>query len=89
MKKSKMGEKDFNLLLDLLLKKVLIIPARTLKHHKKQAMEIIKEIDKNDVIFIACALAYPNSILWSEDKKLKNQKEITVLSTKEIIGFLK
>ena len=56
---------------------------------KEQALEIIKEIDIDDVLFVACALAFPHSIIWSEDKKLKNQNQIKVLNTKEIIDLLR
>lgn len=56
--------------------------------HRKEAFEAVKDIDPDDAIFIACALAYPNSILWSDDKKLKKQKTVTVLNTKEIIKTL-
>ena len=56
--------------------------------HRRKAYEAVKDIDPDDVIFIACTLAYPNSILWSDDKKLKNLKNITILNTKEIIDLL-
>ena len=87
--KAKMPQKDFNELLNLILSKVLVIPNETLKPYCKEALEIVKGIDSDDQIFIACALAYPNSILWSDDKKLQNQSRVKVLKTeqiKDIIG---
>ncbi len=88
LKKSKMSEKDFNELLKIILNKVLIIPNEVLYPYKNNALKIVKDIDKNDVIFFACALAYTDSIIWSDDKNLKNQGEIKVLNTREIIEFI-
>jgi len=88
LEKSGMDEIGFNKLLQLILKKVVIIPNEVLIPYKKEAYEIIKNIDPDDVLFIACALAYPNSVIWSDDKKLKKQAKIKVLNTQEIIKFL-
>ena len=88
MKKSRMVPKDFNKLLQLILQKVVIVPSEILYPYRKEALEIIKEIDVDDVVFVACALVYPDSILWSDDKQLKKQSKITVLNTKQIKEFL-
>jgi len=88
IRKSGMAEKDFNVLLNLLLKKVLIVPEEVLLAQKEKALEIIKDIDKDDVLFIACALAYPNSVIWSDDKALKQQNIINVMNTREFIEIL-
>lgn len=86
--KSGMDDEDFSKLLGIILQKVMIIPNEKLLPCLPEALEIIKDIDINDVLFIACALAYPNSILWSDDKNLKKQTKITVKCTKEIIHDL-
>jgi len=88
LKKSKMNAKEFNTLLSLLLRKVLIVPTDSLYPYRKQAYDIGKDIDTDDVLFIACALAYPQSFLWSEDKKLKRQSVISILSTREMYYYL-
>ncbi len=88
MKKSRMIPKDFNKLLQLILQKVMIVPSEILHPYRKEALEIVKDIDVDDVIFVACVLANPNSILWSDDKKLKKQSKITVLNTEQIKGYL-
>ena len=56
LKKSKMKKDDFYTLLHLLLKKVMIVPTEILLSYKKEALQIVKDIDKDDAIFIACAL---------------------------------
>jgi len=48
----------------------------------------VKDIDPDDAVFVACILAHPNSILWSDDKKLKKLKNITVRNTQEIMHTL-
>ncbi|MGV8150276.1 MAG: PIN domain-containing protein [Candidatus Woesearchaeota archaeon] len=58
------------------------------KYNIPKAVEIAKPIDLNDMLFFACALEFENSIIWSEDKRLKNQKEIKVLNTREIMDRL-
>ena len=83
-----MENSDFNRLLQLILQKVVIIPNEVLSLYKKEAFEITKKIDIDDAVFIACALTYPKSIIWSNDKKLKMQDKIKILNTAEIINVI-
>jgi predicted nucleic acid-binding protein len=89
IEKSKMDSNDFEKLLQLILKKVHIVPKEALATHKEQAMEIVKDIDLDDALFIACAMAYPGSVIWSDDRKLKKQNKVKILNTTEIINILK
>lgn len=88
MKKTKLPEKDFNELLELILRRVLIVPNEALYKYRKEAMKIVKDIDSDDEIFIACALAYPDCVLWSDDKKLKKQPKVKVVNTGEIKDYI-
>lgn len=88
IKKSNMTQEDLQKLMALLLLKVTVIPNEVLQNYKKEAYQIIKDIDPDDVTFIACALAYPNSVIWSDDKKLKNQSTIKIINTNEMYAFL-
>ena len=85
LQKSAMSTEDFNRLLKLILTKVKVVPAEMLRPHRDKALQIVKEIDHDDMLFIACALAYPESVIWSNDKKLKKQDKIKVLNTAEVI----
>jgi len=87
LKKCEISEKEFSKLLSLILKKVMIVPNNALLPYKEKALEIVKDIDKDDVLFVACALAYPESVIWSNDKKLKKQTKVIVLNTKEILDL--
>jgi predicted nucleic acid-binding protein len=84
-----MGKEAFDGLFSLILRKVTLVPLETLTPFKNTAEEIIKQIDQKDCLFIACALAYPGSIFWSDDKALKRQDAIRVINTTELLAFLK
>lgn len=88
LQKSKMDEKDFNDLLELILRKVVIVPKEVLDPHYNEAYGLAKDIDVNDVLFFACALAYQNSVIWSDDKALKRQSKVRVINTKEMAKFI-
>ena len=88
MQKSKMSKEDFDKLLELLLKKVLIVPEEVLKTYKDESIEIVKDIDLDDAVFIACALANPESVIWSDDKKLKRQNKVKILNSTEMMQYL-
>ena len=86
LEKSCMG--NFDSLLGIILEKVIIVPDKEICSYKKEAFEIIKDIDINDVTFIATALAYPGSIIWSNDRHLKKQSRIKVVNTTEMMKEL-
>ena len=82
-------KKEFRLLLKKLLKKIEIVSLERIIAQCEKAMEIAKNIDEKDAIFFACALAHSGSIIWSDDKALKNQKEIPVYNTQEISDLIR
>ncbi|MCU0851585.1 MAG: PIN domain-containing protein [Candidatus Thermoplasmatota archaeon] len=87
LEKSGMESKHFELLLTILLQKVHIVPTDVLHPFAKQAYEIVKDIDPDDTLFIACALVYPESVLWSDDKRLKQQTVVPIINTTEMYHF--
>ena len=88
LKKSGMTKSDFEKILNILIAKVEIVPEEVLKNHKTEAIAIVKDIDLDDAVFIACALAYPESILWSDDKKLKKQNKVKIINSSEMIHYI-
>lgn len=87
MRKSGLSEKGFDILLLRLLKYVRLIPLSLITDFRKEAEDIIGHIHKNDVVFIATALAF-NCPVWSDDKHFKMQNRIKVLTTEEIKEIL-
>jgi|SRR3989344_2807470 len=87
--KSRIQKEDFRELLDLILNKVTLVSSSSLIPYREEAYEIIKNIDLKDILFVACALAHKDSIIWSNDSDLKNkQSKINVINTKEAIEIL-
>ena len=88
IRKSGMPKQHLNNLLNIILNKVEIVTEDKLKPYKDQAYTIIKDIDPNDTLFIACALAYPGSVIWSDDRKLKTQKKVRIVNTEEMASMI-
>lgn len=88
LEKSELTEFEFDAVLQQLFLKITIVPNEITKPHYQKAYDIIKTIDPKDTSFIACVLAYNDSVLWSDDKKLKNQKLVSVFNTSEIITLI-
>jgi predicted nucleic acid-binding protein len=77
------------LLFEFIISNITIVSKEKSNPYMLHAIEIVNTIDVGDASFIACALLYPDSIIWSDDKALKQQKEVKVLNTKEIIELFK
>ena len=88
LQKSCMDKKEFLVLLNLILERIKIVSEAELEKHKSEAVSLTKDIDINDVLFAASCLAVKGSVLWSDDKKLKQITKFKVLNTSEIISNL-
>lgn len=86
IKKSGLTNEEFNEVFELILSNMFIVKKEELKKYAGRDFQIIGEIDEDDSQFVACALAY-NAMIWSDDKKLKLQKEIPIINTKEFIDY--
>lgn len=84
LKKSGLSEDELQKLFSYLLKYVKIVKIKEILPYKNQAFDIIGNIDRDDVIFIATALAY-NASVWSDDKDFKKQNKVKILTTKDIV----
>ena len=77
--------KNFQSIINSLKSKVIIINKSV---YQEEIKSVFNEIsDKKDVVYLALAkkLSLP---IWSNDKHLKEQKEIIVFTTKELINLL-
>lgn len=81
-KKTKRTDKDFDRLMRILSERINFIP----NEETENLISKVKKIcpDKNDVDYFALALKL-NCSVWSNDKALKNQKKIIVISTEELL----
>ena len=79
---------EIDLLLSLLLESVTVVPAKTILAHLKTAEALIGDIDKDDVPFVALALAVENDGIWSNDRGFENLPRIKLWKTSDIKAFL-
>ena len=82
-KKTEKTEEEVNHLLDVLKKKIILIPLEELLPYLDEAEKISP--DPDDVAYIALALKLKCAI-WSQDKKLKEkQNNVQVYSTEDLV----
>ena len=87
LQKSGIDILSFEDLLAKLIIYVKIISTEEIILFKEKAQEIINSIDPDDAPFFATALAFDCPV-WSDDRKLKEQKEVKVYNTKEILELI-
>ena len=83
MKKS--GVKDFDKIIESLKKKVLFVHHNEYKSNLKKAASMIS--DPKDATYLALAMRFFMPI-WSNDSDLKEQEEVEVFTTKELVEVL-
>ena len=88
MKKGGLSESKFDTIYELLIDRINVLPKSDIMDYIDEAKQIIGDIDRDDVTFIALALSIPNSGIWTEDKHFKKQNKIKIWSTKEILDLL-
>jgi len=81
MEKSGLDEKEFESLLEKILKYVVLIPTEVIKDHLEKAKDIMSKIDPKDVVFMAVALAFENAVIWSDDRDFEKQISVGVVKT--------
>jgi predicted nucleic acid-binding protein len=81
--KTKRNDKDFDRLMRILREKIIVIPNEETERFISKAKTICP--DKNDVDYFALAMKL-NCSVWSNDKALKNQRHIDVISTEELVN---
>jgi predicted nucleic acid-binding protein len=72
-----------------LFNNVVRVPQANLLEHIALADHIMSSIDPDDAHVIACALAIHESVIWSNDKHLKEQRIFKVITTSELLNDLK
>jgi len=82
IEKARMDEGEFETAVRMVLSNIKILQFESYSAHLKKAYEISP--DKDDAIFLAAALALRCPI-WSNDKRLKQQEDVQVCSTAELL----
>lgn len=84
--KSRLSGKELDWLFSILKHNIIIVPEKNFIKFREKAEEICP--DPKDIVYFALAL-YLNCPIWSNENKLKDQSEVKVYATHELIRFLK
>ena len=82
--KSKLTEVEFFLILNKMKERLTILPNKEVNTRFEEAYQIMKDIDPQDSMFLAAALA-ANAQIWSDDLHFQKQNKVRVWTTKELV----
>ena len=85
LEKTERSEEEFFRVLEVLKRRVTLVPLEELTSYVKKAEEITP--DPDDMAYFALAL-HLNCSIWSNDKELKEQDIIKIYHTHELVKFL-
>ena len=88
MEKSGLGRDEFDELLEKILEYVVLIPTEVIHKHMDRAKSIMLKTEPKDVVFISVALAFDNSVIWSDDKDFDRQDTIRIIKTGQFTKLL-
>ncbi|MEK6913762.1 MAG: PIN domain-containing protein [Nanoarchaeota archaeon] len=83
--KSNISEREFSIELNRLKKYVKFFPSHFYKEYLKLALAISPDKDDADFLALCIKMQFP---LWSNDKDLKKQDKVTILSTEDLVNVL-
>lgn len=83
LKKSGMTEKNYLKVLGVLMEKISLVSLDKFEDKIKEAKKLIGLIDKDEVVFLACALSLKTDI-WTDDKDFKKQKKVRILTSQNM-----
>ena len=83
--KAEITDVEFDILYHKLFRRITLVNDSKLEPFLKEALDIMGKTDISDAVFVACALVYRNSVIWSDDKHYKKQKRIKVWKTYDIL----
>jgi len=83
--KSEISAWEYHRIFTSLLSFLRIIPRNVLEPFVQKAKSIMETVDRDDVLFIATALAIQNEGIWSDDKHFDEQMKVKVWKTSDLI----
>ena len=87
LKKSGLNEAEFNILLEKLKDRMIILNDGFSQNKIREAAMIMDKIDTDDTPFVAAALASKAGI-WSDDAHFEKQHKIKVYKTRDLAKFV-
>lgn len=86
LRKSNLTNEQFTIILSILFTRIDIIPERIYTEHFSKASEEIHDIF--DVPFLALALSFEDTGIWSDDKHFDIVSSVKIYKTKDLIDYL-
>lgn len=88
LRKSGLSEEEYEHILAKPLEYTLLIPTEEIRKNLEEAKSVMLHTDPDDVVFTAAALAYPDSIIWSDDARFERQSRVKIVKTKQFVRML-
>lgn len=88
LKKSKLPEDEFDIVFQSIFENIIIVPSEDIEPCYKRAMQIMKDIDPDDAVFLALSFCSPNDGIWTEDAHFGKQDVVRIWKTSELIQEL-
>lgn len=88
MKKAKIPKDEFDLLMQILLDTIELVPFEDFECEYDRAMRIMEPVDENDAPFLAVGLALGIEGIWTEDRHFHGQDLLKVYSTGDLVETL-
>tara|TARA_Y100000310_G_scaffold72788_1_gene68896 strand:+ start:1050 stop:1472 length:423 start_codon:yes stop_codon:yes gene_type:complete len=85
VKKSGLTLEEFEVVLNFILKRIIIVKKEEYESQLMRANEIMGHIDVEDVAYVALALFIEGSVIWSDDAHFQEQDEIEVYRTEDVV----
>jgi len=85
IKKTQRNREDFIELFELFQQNIIIIPMKEIKPFMAEVDEFSPDLDDSPYLALALKLGCP---LWSNDKDLKRQNRVKILSTEDLVKLL-
>jgi len=87
LEKSGYIEKEFEAIISKILEYINLVPMDIINPNLQEAKAIMKEIDVDDAVFLAAAIALDKAMIWSEDKDFERQHKVKTVKAADMIKF--
>lgn len=88
LEKSGLSEPEIEELTSRLFDHLEFVPDSELEAYRAEAVDELADVDPDDVIFLAAALAVDGGI-WTDDRHLRNQDLVPVVTTGDVVRAFK
>jgi predicted nucleic acid-binding protein len=72
---------------DVLVADMTVIPADKALLNWSEAEEVMAQVDKGDIPIVAASLSVSCDGIWSDDRHLRRQSKVRVMTTKDVSGL--